>query len=73
MHQRTDLAGGMINGDRLLVELVQPAGRPPFVAITWPSAVTVVTPTAYPQTAAIVTRLISESAVALARWKAYGK
>jgi hypothetical protein len=63
----------MVNGDRLLVELVEPADRPPFVAISWPGAATVATPAAYPQTAAMITRLISESAVALARWKAHGR
>lgn len=70
---RTDLASGMVNGDRLLVELIEPADRPPLVAVTWPTAATVVTPAAYPQTAAAVTRLISESAIALARWKAHGR
>jgi hypothetical protein len=34
MHQRTDLASGLINGsDRLLVELIQPLDTPAAAAI----------------------------------------
>jgi hypothetical protein len=73
MSKRTDLSAGNINGGRLLVELIEPANRPPFVAVTWPGASTVVTPADYPQTAATITRLISESAIALARWKVHGR
>jgi hypothetical protein len=36
MHQRTDLANGLVNGsDRLLVELIQPTDTPAFIAVTW--------------------------------------
>jgi hypothetical protein len=73
MHQRTDLANGAINGrDRLIVELIQPADTPAFVAVTWPAAATICTPANYPAVAAVITRIIAESATALARWKAYG-
>jgi hypothetical protein len=72
MHQRTDLASGMVNHDRLLVELIEPPDSPAFVAVTWPSASTICTPVSYPAVAATITRLISESAIALARWKAHG-
>ena len=74
MNQRTDLAAGTINGsDRLLVELIEPVGQPPIVAITWPAKTTVTTPANYPAVAAAITRLIAESATALARWKAHGR
>jgi hypothetical protein len=71
MHQRTDLASGLINGhDRLHVELVQPPDTPAFIAVHWPAKPTVTTPEAYPAVAAAITRLIAESAIALAGWKA---
>ena len=45
MHQRTDLAAGLVNGhDRLLVELIQPTDTPPIVAITWPATATIAHP-----------------------------
>jgi hypothetical protein len=72
MHQRTDLASGMVNHDRLLIELIEPPDTQPIVAISWPSAATIATPANYPATAAAVARLFAESATALARWKAYG-
>jgi hypothetical protein len=57
MHQRTELAAGLINGsDRLLVELIQSTDTPPFIAVNWPAAATIVTPAKYP-----------------ARWKAHGR
>ena len=71
---RTDLASGLINGsDRLLVELIQPTDTPAFIAVTWPAKPTVATPANYPAVAAAITRLIAESATALARWKAHGR
>ena len=74
MHQRTDLASGPINGsDRLLVELIQPTDTPAFIAVTWPAKPTVATPANYPAVAAAITRLIAESATALARSKAHGR
>jgi hypothetical protein len=70
MHQRTDLAAGLINvHDRLLVELIQPTDAPLFVAINWPTAATICTPTNYPAATAAITRIIAESATALAGWK----
>jgi hypothetical protein len=71
MHQRTDLAAGPINGsDRLLIELIQPPDAPPMVAINWPAAATIATPANYPAVAAAITKIIAESATALARTKA---
>lgn len=74
MHNRIDLANGAINGhDRLLVELIQPTDIPAFIAVNWPAATTICTPANYPAVAAAITRIIAESATALARWKAYGR
>jgi hypothetical protein len=74
MNQRTDLAAGLINGhDRLLVELIEPPDTPASIAVTWPAKPTVATPANYPAVAAAITRLIAESATALARWKAHGR
>jgi hypothetical protein len=74
MNQRTDLSGGAINGpDRIVVELIEPPDAPPIVAITWPGKPTVCTTASYPAVAAAITRIIAESATALARWKAHGR
>ena len=71
MHQRTDLAGGTINGhDRLRVELIQPPDTPAFITVNWPQKPTVCTPASYPAVAAAIARQIAESATALAQWKA---
>jgi len=73
MHQRSDLASGMVNSDRLLIELIVPTASPPIVAITWPTAATIATPADYPSVAAAVTRIVAESATALAGLKAWRK
>jgi len=73
MPKRTDLASGVVNGDRILTELVEPPDSPPIAVITWPSKASVYTPTSYPAAAAAITRIITESAVALARRKAHGR
>jgi hypothetical protein len=74
MHQRTDLTNGLINGhDRLHIELIEPLDMPALIAVTWPAKPTVATPANYPAVAAAITRLIAESATALARWKAHGR
>jgi hypothetical protein len=70
---RIDLASGMVNHDRLLVQLIEPADSPALVAVSWPSAATVSAPADYPATAAAIVCVISESATALARRKAHGK
>jgi hypothetical protein len=74
MSQVTHLASGPINGsDRPQVELIQPTDTPAFIAVIWPAKPTVAAPANYPAVAAAITRLIAESATALARWKAHGR
>jgi hypothetical protein len=87
MPKVTRLAHGQIHmSDHLTVEVIAPDGWPnnrtdpnaaaeevPRIRIVWPSHATVCTPAAYPAIAATITRLISESAIALARWKAHGR
>ena len=74
MHQRTDLAGGLVNGhDRLLVELIQPTDTPPIVAINWPAKDNHVHPSQLPGCSRGDHTIIAESASALARIKAHGK
>jgi hypothetical protein len=46
---------------------------PPVVRINWPARITTVTAAAYPGVAAVITRLIAESAVAHAAHKAAGR
>jgi hypothetical protein len=71
---RTDLASGAVNGhDRIVVQLIQPTDTPPIVAINWPAAATIATPANFPAVAATITKIIAESATALARWKAHGR
>jgi hypothetical protein len=70
MHQRIDLASGVVNHDRLHVELIEPPDSPPSVIVSWPAKATVVTPASYPAVAAAITRIIAESATALASIKA---
>jgi hypothetical protein len=42
MHKRTGLSAGNLNGsDHLKVELIEPTGKPPFVAINWPTTTTI--------------------------------
>jgi hypothetical protein len=67
---RTPLSSGIVNHDRLLIELVEPPDSPPIVVITWPSKASVHTPTSYPAAAAAITRIIAESATKLSRIKA---
>ena len=41
MHKRPYLSASNLNGsDHLKVELIEPTGKPPFVAINWPNAAT---------------------------------
>jgi hypothetical protein len=71
---RTDLASGAINGtDRITVQLHQPIDSPAFIAVYWPAAATIATPANYSAVAATITKIIAESATALARWKAHGR
>jgi hypothetical protein len=59
MHQRTDLASGAINGsDRLLIELIELAGQPPIVAISWPRRPTKSSPAHFDQVVANTMRLL---------------
>jgi hypothetical protein len=67
MPKRTDLSAGKINGsDRLTVELVEPTGKPPIIAITWPPKPTVCTPAQFDQVVATAMRLLSAAVVELA-------
>ena len=67
MHKRTDLSTGALNGcDHLKVELIEPTGKPPFVAINWPTAATITTQAAFDQVAANAMRLLSAAVVELA-------
>jgi hypothetical protein len=71
MPDTTQLAGGQIDGrDQLQVILVTPTdGTPALVRVHWPQRPTTVTAAQYANVAAVITRLIAESAIALARHK----
>jgi hypothetical protein len=67
MSKRTDLPAGNLNGsDRLTVELIEPTGKPPIVAITRPTKPTLSTPAQFDQMVASALRLLSAAVVELA-------
>jgi hypothetical protein len=72
MHKRIELSAGALNGsDHLKVELIEPTGKPPFVAITWPTATTITTPANYDNVAAVAMRLLAAASVQLAALKVH--
>jgi len=74
MSKRTDLSSGDLNGaGRLLVELIQPDNKPPFIAIVWPIKPSMCTTTNFDQVAATCMRLLANASVRLAQLKARGE
>jgi hypothetical protein len=75
MTKVTPLASGQItNHDEITVMLVESTdSAPALVKVKWPPRMTTTSAAAYPAVAAVITRLIAESAVALARHKATGR
>jgi hypothetical protein len=72
MPERTDLAGGSLNGsDRLVVELVEPPDTPPFIP-NWPPEPTVCAQAQFDQIVAAAMRLLSSAVVALAAIRSTG-
>jgi hypothetical protein len=71
MSKRTDLSAGNLNGsDHLKVELIKSPGKPPIVAINWPTQPTITTPANYDQVAAAAMRLLAVASTAIAGLKA---
>jgi len=64
----TTLAAGPINqtGATITIELIQPAGYPASIVITWPSAPTVCDPRRYTEVAAAAMKLLAEASTAWA-------
>jgi hypothetical protein len=75
MTKSTQLSSGSItNHDEITVMLIEPSdGAPPLVRVRWPLRPTTTAATAYPAAAAVITRLIAESAIVLAGHKAAGR
>jgi hypothetical protein len=75
MHQTTQLAQGAItNHDEIVVILIEPSdGTPALVQVHWPPRATMTAVASYPAVAATITKIIAESATALARIKAHGR
>jgi hypothetical protein len=71
-HSTTRLASGTItNHDEITVILIEPDdGTAPLVRVHWPLRPTTAAATHYPAVAAVIVRIIAESATALARYKA---
>jgi hypothetical protein len=49
--------------------LIEPTGKPPFVAINWPNAATISTPAVFDQVAATAMRVLAAASVELAALK----
>jgi hypothetical protein len=72
MSKQTILASGEITRSprhTITVELLEPDGVPAVVRIGWPLQPTVVDPRRFPDTAAVIVRMFSEAATALAAIK----
>ena len=71
MSQVTHLAGGALNrsGDRLSIELHQPADSPSFVMVVWPQkpSITAATPKALAALAAAMVRRLAEAQTEVAK------
>jgi hypothetical protein len=69
----TQLAHGKItNNDELVIELLEPPGRPAAIRITWPTKASITTPTQFDAVVAITMRLPSAAVIELAAlrvWK----
>jgi hypothetical protein len=72
MTKTTQLVSGQItNHDEITVILIEPTDDgPPLVRVAWPRRPTKIIATQYPNVAGVITRIIAESAIALARHKA---
>jgi hypothetical protein len=57
----------------LTVELVEPTGKPPIIAITWPPKPTVCAPAQFDQVVATAMRLLPAAVVELAALKRWRK
>ena len=75
MSKRTSLAAGTVhNSDRLDIELIEsPYGRPPRVAILWPTQPTTCEPTQLDAVVAAAMRVLANSVVTLAGIRAHRK
>ena len=63
----TQLASGEINGQTLLVQLVQPGkGQPPAIIIKWPEKPSTCPPRSFDQLVAGAMKVLSNSVVELA-------
>ena len=70
----TQLAHGKItNNDELVIELLEPPGRPAAIRITWPTKASVTTPAQFDAVVAITMRLLSAAVIELAALKVWKK
>jgi hypothetical protein len=68
----TTLADGQISpsGDNIRVDLIQPAGLPPTVRVTWPAKPTIVQPRRFAEVAGAAVRILAGACTKLSRIKA---
>jgi hypothetical protein len=66
MHQTTPLSRGIINGQILTIELVEPGNdQPAAIVVRWPAKPTIASPVSYDQLAAAAMRLLANASVEL--------
>jgi hypothetical protein len=66
-HQTTQLASGEINGQTLLVQLVDPGkGQAPVIIVKWPEKPSTCPPRTFDQLVAAAMKVLSSSVVELA-------
>jgi hypothetical protein len=75
MHnQTTQLSSGLINGQTLKIELVEPGNDlPNAVVIKWPQKPTIISPAAFDQVVADAMKILSRGVLELAAIKVWKK
>jgi hypothetical protein len=73
MSKITELAAGQFTtspDNTIRVELLEPAGEPAIVRVTWPAQATVTSAVKYAEAAAVAMRILANASTELSRLKA---
>jgi hypothetical protein len=71
-NQTIPLASGLINHDRILVEVIQPPDSAAFITITWPLKASISTVETFPALASRAATLFAHAATRLAQLRRDG-
>jgi hypothetical protein len=66
----TDLARGHVGADEIIVQLIEPVGKPARIKITWPARPSLIYPKYFPEVASTLTSLFARAHIVLAGIKA---